>query len=509
MDGLYQQLRILVHQLWGRRWLALGVAWGLCLVGWLAIALIPNSYESIAHVAVQAQQILPSQMGVAQPGANDLGRLKQTLTSTDNLAKVVRRTDLNALAASDRDLAAEVAMLRDAIKVTATPDNLFEISATAKVAGFSNAQNARLAAAIVQNLIDLFVADNLSGDRTEANQSLAFLDAELRRREQELQQADQKRAQFEQRYLGVLPGEGSIEQRMSAGRAELANVQQQLIEAQTSLQALRGQLASTPATVPGIGGEAGSGSAQGQIAALEGQLAQASARGWTDAHPDVVAIKAEIARLRPLAAREPRGAGGMSNPSYVSLRAMMAEKEGQVQAASARKNQIQSDMTQLTTRQASEPGVAAEQSQLSRDYDVLKRQYDKLLEDRDQVRLRSDMQTKTDSFSFRVIDPPSQPTVPKAPNRPLLLTVVLFAALAAGVGAAFVATQLNRTFPTQNKLAEATGLPVLGTIRQLITPERRLRARQRLVWLGGGVAALFGGYFILMLVEFWQRSTVA
>lgn len=508
MDGIYQQLRILIHQIWMRRWLALGVAWGVCLLGWLGIALIPNSYESVAHVAVEARQILPSQIGVSQPSPNDLGRLKQSLTSTENLAKVVRHTELNGLVASDRDLAAEIAMLRDAIKVTATPDNLFEISATAHVAGFSNAQNARLAAAIVRNLIDLFVSDSLTGNRVEANQNLAFLDAELRRREQELQQADQQRAQFEQRYLGLLPGEGSIEQRMSAGRSELSGVQQQLIEAQTSLQALRGQLASTPPTIPGVG-DTGGGSAQGEIASLEGQLSQDQARGWTDAHPDVIAIKSQIARLRPLAAREPRGAGGMSNPSYVSLRAMMAEKEGQIQAASQRKNQIQSDMAQLSSRQASQPGVAAQQSQLSRNYDVLKRQYDKLLEDRDQVRLRSDMQSKTDSFSFRVIDPPSQPNIPKAPNRPLLLTVVLFAAFAAGIGAAFVATQLQRTFPTQARLAEATGLPVLGTIRALVTPERRLRARQRLVWLGGGAAALFGGYFILMLVEFWQRSTVA
>ena len=31
MDGLYEQARIALHQVWRRRWLALGVAWGLCL----------------------------------------------------------------------------------------------------------------------------------------------------------------------------------------------------------------------------------------------------------------------------------------------------------------------------------------------------------------------------------------------------------------------------------------------------------------------------------------------
>ncbi|HEX4736168.1 MAG TPA: XrtA system polysaccharide chain length determinant [Allosphingosinicella sp.] len=507
MDGLYQQIRITLHQLWQRRWLALAVAWGLCVLGWFGLAFVPNSYESTAHVAVEARQILPSQVGMPQPGLADMTRLKQTLTSTENLTKVVRRTDLNGRVSSDRDLAAEVEMLRQSIKVTATPENIFEISATAKVSGFSNAQNAKLSAAIVQNLIDLFVSDNLSGDRTEANQSLTFLDNEVHKREQELQQAEQRRADFEQRYLGVLPGEGSIEQRMAAARSELSNVDQQVIQAQTSMAALRSQLASTPPTLPGVGGE-NSGSAQGQLAALEGQLGQYQARGWTDSHPDVIAVKQQIERLRPIAAREPRGAGGMQNPSYVSIQSMIAERQGALQAAMTRKAQLQSDMAQLTSKEASEPGVAAEQDRLNRDYDAMKRQYDKIVEDRDQVRLRSDIATKTDSFKFRVIDPPSQPTLPKAPNRPLLLTVILFAAIAGGIGAAFVAIQLRRTFPTQNKLAEATGLPVLGTVHEVLTKELRAHRRQRLVWLGGGAGALFAGYAVLMLVEFWQRSAV-
>src|SRR3712207_9228165 len=83
MDGLYDQLRIAVHQVWVRRWLALGVAWGLCLVGWLIVALIPNSYESKARVFAEMQSILPQQVGItAADRAAELLKGKQTLTST-------------------------------------------------------------------------------------------------------------------------------------------------------------------------------------------------------------------------------------------------------------------------------------------------------------------------------------------------------------------------------------------------------------------------------------------
>lgn len=510
MDGLYEQLRIILHQIWMRRWLALAVAWGFCVLGWLAIALIPNTYESRARVFVQMQSVLPSQAGMMPADrAMDLIQVRQTLTGAANLEKVVRRTELNTLVGSNRDLQVQVGKLRESIKVTAAQDNLFEISATASVSGFSNAQNAKLAAGIVQNLVDLLVEGNLAGDRNETTQTLAFLDEELRKRETELAAAEERRVAFEQRFLGVLPGEGSIAQRMSAARAELAGVDRELMTAQSSLAAMRGQLASTPPTIPTFDSGGGNNSYAGQLSSLEGQLSQAYARGWTDAHPDVVAIKAQIARMRPQAARERPGAGTMPNPSYVSMRAMVAEREGQVAAASARKSQLQADMAQFSATQASEPGVAAEQARLNRDYEVLKRQYDKLLEDREQVRLRADVQQKTSLLKFRVIDPASQPTVPSTPNRPLLLTAMLVVALGAGVGAAFIFAQLQTTFPTQGRLEQASGLRVLGSISAIFTPEQRARERQRLVWLAGGGGALLAGYFILMAVEFWQRSTVA
>ena len=99
--------------------------------------------------------------------------------------------------------------------------------------------------------------------------------------------------------------------------------------------------------------------------------------------------------------------------------------------------------------------------------------------------------------------------MPASPNRPILLTVVLILGLGAGIGAAFVAGQLQATFPTQNKLAEVTGLRVLGTVSEVVLPAERRKRRQRLVWLGGAGAALAASWAVLMLVEFWQRSSAA
>ena len=112
----------------------------------------------------------------------------------------------------------------------------------------------------------------------------------------------------------------------------------------------------------------------------------------------------------------------MPNPTYVSLRAMMAEREAQLAAATRAATSSSPTSPSSASRQSTEPGLAAEQTRLTRDYEVLKQQYDQLLANREQVRLRSDVQTRTSPLTIQVVEPPSVPSVPAAPNRPIFLT---------------------------------------------------------------------------------------
>lgn len=244
MNGLYDELRIAVHAVWTRRWLALAVAWGIAVVGWFVVAQIPSSYESRARVFVQMQSILPSKIGITQvEQQQDVDRVRQTLTSAINLQKVVRGTDLANTVSTDRDIADRVAGLQKAIKVTAQQDNLFEITATGS--------SPKVVRQIVQKLIDIFVEENLAGDRDETSQTLRFLDAQLEQRQKQLQDAEAKKTDFQNRYLGSLPGTGSLTDRMGAARTQMAQVDSDLAAAQSSLAAVTGQMAGTPQNVAG------------------------------------------------------------------------------------------------------------------------------------------------------------------------------------------------------------------------------------------------------------------
>lgn len=511
MNGLYDEFRIAVHSVWQRRWMALAIAWAVCVLGWLVVALVPNTYESRARVLVQTQTILPDKIGI---GPNErkrqIDRVEQTLTSAENLAKVVRATDLGTAIATPREMEGAVSGLRQSIKVLAVEDNLFEITASMSAAGRSDAKASTLSRDVVQKLIDIFVEQNLADGRGETSDTLRFLDAQLEARQKELEAAEQRRVAFETEHLGLLPGSGSISQRMEAARAELNQIDSQLISARGALAAINSQLGGTPRTIatPGV---PGSGGARSQLAGAQARLATERARGLTDQHPDIIAIRNEIAALKAQVASEAPGSEGYQtlNPAYGSLQSIAADRQATLAALQARKSALQADIAAMSARQVEEPGAAAEQARINRDYEVLKDQYDKLLADREQVRLRGQVETQTDAMTFRLIDPPAAPRVPVAPNRPLLLAMVLVLGVGTGVGGAFAHSQLRATYPTVARLERASGLPVIGSISQILTSGQRDERKRKLRLFMGSSGALVAVFLLLLAVEFIQRGSVA
>lgn len=510
MNGLYDEFRVALHSVWTRRWLVLAVAWAICILGWLAVASIPNRYDSRARLLVDINQILPDD--AAGASGQQIDQIRETLTSARNLEKVAATTGLIGPDAGERDKAGAVAMLQNNIKVVPQQQNIFEITSSVAVGSLSDADNAKLASGVLDSLITVFRDDQLRGGRTDAREGLKFLDAQIADRETALREIEARRATFEAQNIGLIPGgSGSPAQRVDAARAELSQIDSQLISAQAQLSAASGQLASTPATVAGGNGGVGGSVARQQLAGAQGELSAMHARGLTDAHPDVIALKSQIASLKAIADREGTGGGGggVQNPAYASLAAMRAERQATVSALNARKAQLMGDIARITSQQIQNPGIAAEYDRINGEYTALKAQYDKLLGQREQVRMRGQVQTETDAIKVELLDPPSKPTSPAAPNRPLFLTLVLIAGLGGGVAAAFGLSQVRTSYATAAKLERASGLPVIGSITEVVTPERHVERKKRLAWLAGGAGALVGLYALLLIAEFVQRGMVA
>jgi polysaccharide chain length determinant protein (PEP-CTERM system associated) len=501
MNSIFDELRSALYSVWHRRWLALGVTWAVCLLGWLTVAMVPNSYESRSRIFIQLDDALADQIGISTGDRKrDIERVRQTLTSAVNLEKVVRSTKINETVTTPKQMENTVLSLAKRIKVKSEQENLFEITAVSNDGSLSDAENASLAQEIVQK-------ENMSGGRGEMTGTISFMDQQLADRQKQLESAEQKRLAFEAQNPMLAQGGTTVIQRLEAGRAELRGIDADLAAAQSALAAINGQLGGTPATIAGVGSAGG---ARGAFAQAQADLSAMRARGLTENHPDVIAARNQVNALRAAAMAEGNsGGGGVPNPAYSSLQSIKAERQANVQALASRRASIQAEISQITAQQFSNPQTAAEQQRINRDYDVLKQQYDKLLLDREELRLRGQVETERSAVKFQIIDPPTTPRAPIAPNRPLLLLGVLIVGIGAGVGASFALSQLRSTFATTAKLERALGLPVLGAITQTLTDAgRELRARRSKYFVAGSGA--LGGLFVLLLtVEFIQRGMVA
>src|SRR5690606_9631916 len=131
------------------------------------------------------------------------------------------------------------------------------------------------------------------------------------------------------------------------------------------------------------------------------------------------------------------------------------------------------------------PEVEAELKQLTRDYDVLARQHQQMLERRESARLAGEVESNAGEVSFRVIDPPFVPLTPSEPNKLLLNAAVLVVALGAGVGVALLLALLRPVVTDARMLANSTGAPLLGVVTWNKTADEQ---RQDLLRLGAFTA---------------------
>ena len=162
-----------------------------------------------------------------------------------------------------------------------------------------------------------------------------------RQRQKELQEAEAKRVAYETQNLGLLPGVGSVSQRMEASRAELGQIE---FATDSGTQRARGVEWPVGRNTSDVEhASLGGGGAPSALAQAQGELASMRARGFTDSHPDVIASEepdcgiACVRRWRWIV-----GGGGYKtpNPAYSSLQSMRAEREASVTALASAQERV-------------------------------------------------------------------------------------------------------------------------------------------------------------------------
>ncbi len=499
--NLQALLRRYLLGIWRWRWVVLATTWVVCLGGWTVVSRIPNQYEANARLYVDSDAVLtPLLRGLALDNnpTNQLDVLQRTLLSRPNLEKLVSKTDLDLKVRNPSDLERMVAGLGVAIKITPQTRNLFTI-------GYRSTQP-KLAYDVVQTMLSIFVESKTGNNRSDMANAKQFLQQQISNYEDKLRSAEAQRAAFTAKYLDLLPDNNGYS-KLDAARTALATLQEQLKQVELREKLARQQLASTPTTISADSDPA-TGRALGgsDLARAEQHLAELRLR-YTDQHPDVVAQKALVEELKhgghladTGATPTPRGQF-ISNPVAEKLRLQIFDLEA---AAASLHQQIadksaQRDRLDKIARGA--PGLMAEYTDMNRDYEVLRRNYEELIGRREAMRLSAAADTNAEKIKLQVVDPPQVPQIPVAPNRVALITGVLPLGIAAGIAIGVLLQQFDTSFHTIEEL-RGLGLPVVGSVSLVAA---RVPLHRRLMPAAGFAAALlllcalYGGLLLRLL----------
>jgi polysaccharide chain length determinant protein (PEP-CTERM system associated) len=496
MDELISQILTIARGMWKYRRLGVATAWLVAAVGAVVVLIVPDRYEASARIYVDTQSILkPLMSGLAvQPNVEQqINMLSRTLISRPNVEKLIRMADLDLGNKTKADQDNLVDSVTKGIEIKNTGrDNLYTLSFRDPVPG--KAQR------VVQSLVSIFVESSLGNNRKDSDTARKFIEEQIKNYVTKLEEAEARLKDFKLKNIELQTADGKdMSGRLSEVMTQLNQARLELREAENARDSAKHQLESE---------KAGTSSAARSIlqeSALSVSTPEIDARieiqkrnldtllqRFTDQHPDVVSgrklirdleelKRKEMLELRKQAMANPlptTGAG--ANLAVQEIGRLLANSEIQVASLRARVGEYEARYSRAREQMKLAPQLEAEYAQLNRDYDIQKKNYQDLVARRESAAMSGELDNASGMADFRLIDPPRVSDRPVAPNRVLLLPLALVAALGAGLGIAFLMSQIRPVFFDGNVLRNVTGLPLLGVVTMIESDALKRRERRSL-----------------------------
>jgi polysaccharide chain length determinant protein (PEP-CTERM system associated) len=343
---------------------------------------------------------------------------------------------------------------------------------------------------VVQAMLASFIENKAGENREQIDRASTFIDEQISQYETQLRTAEEKRAAFRKKYIDLLPGDGGTN-RLQLARDQVTALTGKLEDAHTRRGLIAGELKGTPATLGSEGGGGGGGNPE--LRAAEDRLHQLK-QVYTDEYPEVITQKRLVEQLRQSGGDG--GEGGfrsrvVPNPVYQDFVLQLVQTEGEIASLQRQLADARTERDRLEKIARGVPELEAQYTNLNRDYDVVRKNYDELVARREGMRISQAADKNANNIKMVILDPPTVPRVPVAPDRVLLAIGVLVLGLGAAGGSIAAMMALDQSFHSVVEL-RAMGLPVIGSVSLAALPPT---LTDRLKQIG-----LFGGVFALLLL---------
>ena len=469
----------------------------LSLSGIVAFSL-PPVYRSTATIMVEEQEVPPEliQSTVTSYASERIRIITEFIMTRSNLLKIIEKYDLYPDLRREGNLEELLSEMRRSIEVVPVDAEIIErrsgkpSKATIAFEVSFESNTPKAAKEVVDELVVLFLQENVELRTRSAESTREFLANEAERLSKKVSELETKLAAYKEKNVGQLPelfnfnlnlanrAEEEIdstqreiyalEERKAALISQLSQVepysgnspQVQLRELQTELLEAKGKYASGhPDRVrlerkaellkQEIGNVNPKARLEQQARQLHSELEAARAK-YSSQHPDVIKLERALAAVeegisKTASERPAEIKLKADNPAYIAIQSQLEAIDIRLRAEQEKKSRVQRKIKEYQARIEQMPRVEQEGLALRRDYENAIQQYNEIQEKLLRAQIASQLEQEHKGETFSVLDSPIFPTRPHKPNRLAILFVGAFFSFTSGIGYAGFSEYLDTT----------------------------------------------------------------
>src|SRR5271157_2231855 len=398
---------------------------------------LPNIYRSEAIILVQPSKVPTSFVAttVTTPMADRIATIYQQVTSPSRLKRIMDSLGLYPdIRKRDGEQEAVFVMMKavNVEQVTAMGANApaFRIS--------YKGRNPAQAAQVTNQLTAMFIEENLKVREEQSYGTSDFIEGELKKVEQQLEEKDQELNEVRAKYGQDLPESGqfhlqeaaALGQQLHAVQEKIAQDQQQ----EADLQALAGT--SAPTVDLDLGSSLSGGASQTDE--LQTKLNNLRSR-YGPNHPDVRKLQAELDKAKANDGDTPAAKAAVPTARKVHnpvIEAQLEQLDQDIEKQKERAAELQTAMKQQLSRLQGIPAYEEKIAGIQRDYDALQGRYRSLLDKKMAAETATSLESREKSERFVILDSAQIPERPWSPNRQIIMIGGTLLGILVGMGVA-------------------------------------------------------------------------
>ncbi len=429
---------------------------------------LPKEYKSETQILVTPQPV-PADLvrSTVQTDMSDrLQMISATILSRPRLLYIV---DTVGLAQSKSGSAREDAAtkLRKDITLEVLSDEHSERTSAGLLKISYVAATPELAQRVTQAVANMSISDNLQSRDQQAQGTTLFMQSEVEKAHEALLQQEAKLSQFRAQHGGSLPEQEAsnlqlISQYQSMEQANseaIDRAHQQRVYVQSMLDASGVQHGGAPVAPPT--------QIDIDLQRKRDEL-RAAKQKYTDNHPDVLRLEADVNSLQQQALHQTPGVGvvhvatGITAPQQ--LQSQLVSIQTEIASRTQRQAQLEAKVQSLQGRVEGSPAVQGQFASLQRDYETAQKTYQALVEKQQSSSMSAELERTTGKDQFQVLDPASLPKFPSRPNLLMVDAAGLFAGLFFGLALAVGVELFDQTIHEQDELPLYFEMPLIAAI---------------------------------------------